>query len=195
MPKVDESARGWELTLSGRFGEAVATRRKVLGLSAIQLWERTVELGYPVTRISISKIENNARVGKLDVAEVLILAVALDIPPALLLFPDYPHGQVELLPGAVTESEQAVRWLAGEEPAPRPEGGRYPTNPGVELVRQAHNRTELAQRSIETFFSVRDAASEEAASELLQAFMDKKDAAERHIEGLSAELWGPPGGG
>jgi transcriptional regulator with XRE-family HTH domain len=195
MPKVNESARGWELTLSGRFGEAVATRRKVLGLSAIQLWERTVELGYPVTRISISKIENNARVGKLDVAEVLILAVALDIPPALLLFPDYPRGQVELLPGAVTESERAVRWLAGEKPAPRPEGGSYPTNPGVELVRHAHTRADLGQKSIETFFSVRDAASEEAANELLQAFMDKKDAAERHIEELSAELWGPPGGG
>ena len=185
MPKVHESAREWELTLSGRFGEAVSRRRKALRLSAIQLWERTVELGYPVTRIAISKIENNARVGKLDVAEVLILARALEIPPALLLFPDYPDGEVEFLPGIDNNSERALRWFTGETPLPPVETPGeeirvQPSNPGVDLVGVVNDRALLVHGAIRGGATLESAYKEAAAG------------FRRDVGHLTQELWSDP---
>jgi transcriptional regulator with XRE-family HTH domain len=113
MPNIDPVAKTWELNLAERIGEAVQARRKALGLTAQQLAERTAELGYPITRVAISKIEGNKRAGKFDVAEWLVLAEALDIPPALLLFPDYPDGTVLGLPGNERKSVAAVWWVSG----------------------------------------------------------------------------------
>jgi transcriptional regulator with XRE-family HTH domain len=81
-----------------RRGAAVKARRNALKLTAVDLAERTKALGYPVNRVAISKIEGNLRAGKLDVAELLVLAVALEIPPALLLLPTFPGGAVDVLP-------------------------------------------------------------------------------------------------
>jgi transcriptional regulator with XRE-family HTH domain len=117
MPNINEAAKAWELELAGRVGKAVQARRKALDLTAVQLSERTRELGYPITRVTITKIETNNRVGKVDVAELLVLAVALEIPPALLLFPDFPDGQVATMPGRETENNVAVKWLSGLVPS------------------------------------------------------------------------------
>jgi transcriptional regulator with XRE-family HTH domain len=97
----------------------VQARRKAMGLTAQQLAERTKDLDYRVTRVAISKIESNKRAGKLDVAELLVLAAALDIPPALLLYPGFPSGVVELLPDDRQASNyDALKWFAGERPLP-----------------------------------------------------------------------------
>lgn len=82
-----------ELTLAQRVGDAVAKRRKALGWTGVQLADRTAELGYPITRVAISKIETNSRAGKFDVAELLVLAEALYIPPVLLLAADFPTAR------------------------------------------------------------------------------------------------------
>src|ERR1700756_3655468 len=95
LPNVDQAAKEWQVELAGRVGAAIQARRKALRLTAQQLAQRTKELGYPVSRVAISKIEGNFRAGKLDVAELFVLAAALEIPPALLLFPDFPDGSVE----------------------------------------------------------------------------------------------------
>lgn len=115
MPKVNPVAKAWDLTLAERAGNAVQKRRKARGWTGVQLAERTAELGYPITRVAISKIEGNSRAGKLDVAELLVLAAALDIPPVLLLAPDFPDGQVETWPGHSVDSRQAVGWFSGRE--------------------------------------------------------------------------------
>jgi transcriptional regulator with XRE-family HTH domain len=135
MPNIDPAAKAWELDLAARVGKAVQKRRNALKLTAQQLAQRTAELGYPVTRVAISKIESNKRAGKLDVAELLVLAAALDIPPVLLLFPDFPDGSVENLPGRDTESRKAVLWFSGQAPSEWVGlRGDYVWNPGEELV-------------------------------------------------------------
>src|SRR6478609_875348 len=135
MPNIDPAAKAWELDLAKRVGQAVQKRRNALNLTAQQLAERTAELGYPITRVAISKIETNKRVGKLDVAELLVLAAALDIPPVLLLFPGFPDGPVESLPGRDTESRKAVLWFSGQVPSEWVGlRGDYTWNPGEELV-------------------------------------------------------------
>jgi transcriptional regulator with XRE-family HTH domain len=130
MPSSDVQAKAWQLELSARVGKAVQRRRKALNLTAQQLAQRTVEIGYPVTRVAISKIESNVRAGKLDVAELLALAAALEIPPSLLLFPGYPDDDAEALPGVERTSVEAVRSISGR-------GG------AVDLVDLVERRTEL----------------------------------------------------
>lgn len=114
MPNIDPRAKAWEQTLSARVGATVQRLRTELGLTAVQLSERTRQLGYPITRVAITKIENNSRAGKLDVAEWLVLAYALDVPPGALLYPDLPDGTVEVLPGWVLPSWVALLSLDGE---------------------------------------------------------------------------------
>jgi transcriptional regulator with XRE-family HTH domain len=136
MPNIDPIAKTWEIDLANRVGRAVQMRRKALKLTAQQLAQRTADLGYPVTRVAISKIEGGLRAGKLDVAEVLVLAAALDMPPILLLFPDFPDGPVENLPGRKpTISRNAALWFSGQVPSENVGlRGDYVWNPGEELV-------------------------------------------------------------
>jgi transcriptional regulator with XRE-family HTH domain len=114
MPHIDQSAKTWEMELSGRIGAAVQARRNALKLTAQQLAERTRALGYLVTRVAISKIETNNRAGKFDVAELLVLAAALDLAPVQLIFPDLVDGPVQVLPNRTVTSANAVAWFAGD---------------------------------------------------------------------------------
>ena len=115
MPKINEAVKAWEMRVAGRVGKAVQKRRKAKGWTGVELAERTAELGYPITRVAISKIERNTREGKLNVAELLVLAEALGIAPVLLLAPDFPDGEVETRPGRSVDSRQAVGWFSGRE--------------------------------------------------------------------------------
>jgi transcriptional regulator with XRE-family HTH domain len=140
LPNIDEVAKKWEVELSRRVGLAVQARRKALGLTAQQLAERTKDFDYHVTRVAISKIEGNLRAGKLDVAELLVLAVALDIPPALLVFPGFPEGSVEVVPGRTADSGSAVKWLGGRSS----DRQVAPDNDGTTLVEAVTERPVLA---------------------------------------------------
>lgn len=139
VPAIDEVAKKWELALAERFGKAVQGRRNALGLSAQQVAERTRTLGYPVTRVAISKIEGNKRSGKIDVAELIVLSLALEIPPVLLLFPDFPEGQVEVAPGKMADSTAALDWFAG-----CPGWQVAADNTGTQLIEAVAQRVELS---------------------------------------------------
>ncbi len=114
MPNVDAGAKGWELGLAGRVGTAVQARRKQLKLTAQQLAERTKNLGYPISRVAISKIEGNMRAGKCDIAELVVLAEALNLPPLRLLFPGEPDQNIEELPGRRASTLDAIIRFVGD---------------------------------------------------------------------------------
>jgi len=125
------------------FGWAVQRRRKALRLTASELSRRTGELGYPITRSTIAKIESNLRLGKIDLAEVLVLAAALDVPPVLLIFPGFAtDADTAVIPGYWATDDDAVRWMSGQSPLPQqrdidtggPTGAPNPPNYGVELI-------------------------------------------------------------
>lgn len=141
MPSIDPRAKGFETELAAMFAQAVSARRRALNLTASEVARRTAELGYPISRGAIAKIESNSRSGKVDVAELLVLSAALDIPPVLLLFPEFPTGRyMAVLPGAAAQGRGAVRWLSGrtsfpQEVAPDSElPTAFPPNDGVKLV-------------------------------------------------------------
>ena len=139
------------------FGWAVSRRRKAVGLTASELARRTVELDYPITRSTIAKIESNLRSGKMDVAEVLVLAAALDVPPMLLIFPQYAtDADTLVLPDYRATEDEAVRWMSGQSPLPQqrnmdteePIGVPNQPNSGVELIQtQALLEEALDQRA------------------------------------------------
>lgn len=200
VPNIDEGGKAYELAIAGPVGAAVQARRKALGMTAVQLAERTKELGYPITRVTITKIETNSRSGKLDVAEWLVLAAALQIPPALLLLPSYPDGDAVLLPGFDAGTERALAWLAGVLPLPptpsRAQSSVPRDNAGTRLVGAVLARNDRERRAFELERQVRDegisARQADAYERLLGA---EREAIARVMADLSrakADLWRNP---
>jgi transcriptional regulator with XRE-family HTH domain len=183
MPSIDEGAKAFELELAGRVGAAVQARRKALKMTAVQLSDRTREIGYPITRGTIAKIESNSRAGKLDVTELLALSIALDTPPALLLFPDYPDGEVEVAPGRQADSQLAIDWLAGNAPL------GTESNEGTKLIDVV-----LRSKTIhhDLLHMERMSQESEASEGWQQVIADKRrqlDAVQHEISQARVELW------
>jgi transcriptional regulator with XRE-family HTH domain len=111
--------------------EVIAVRlkeiRKRRGLSVAKLAERCEELGAPkLNKDVITNIEVIGRRQDVGVTELMVLAKALDVPPALLLVPLDGRTGLQITPDVVMTSWQALFWLAGEsEPADRDERHRW----------------------------------------------------------------------
>ena len=190
MPSIDQGAKRWQNDFAGRVGEAIRDRRKSLRLTAQDLSAKTVDAGYPITRVAISKIESNSRSGKLDVAELVVLAFVLDIPPALLLFPDYPIGSVEVLPGLVAGNETAVDWLAGRVVLqPTDEG-----NAGTSLVRSVLSRNDLEDQLtvVDLDRDITEASGRDPAvhDRIVARLTGRINDTSTAIEAVRARLWG-----
>lgn len=107
-------AKAWALDVAGRVGRTVAAIRRSRDFTALQLATRTAELGYPLTRGTISRIEGNLRAGKLDLAEIVVLSAALEVTPLQLVYPPDPALGVEYLPGVECPSIIAALTFSGE---------------------------------------------------------------------------------
>lgn len=138
----------WDETLVRRIGLAMKRARR--GKSARLLSEDTARLGYRISPEIIAKIDSGHRGAVLNISELLLLAAALDIPPALLLFPGYPDSEVEYLPGRIAASKQAVDWFSG--------AGRMPTgadgepargNTGTDLVAAVVQYSEMSSKYLD----------------------------------------------
>lgn len=142
MQNIDESAESWRTAIAENFGKSVEAARKAAGLTAVELAKRTKEYGHPISRVAVTKIENNKRAGKVDLAEVISLALALGIPPVQLLYPELPDGKVEVWPGVETTSIEALQWFSGHIAAwmiDRNQLTLQSTNTRVQLARQYYN--------------------------------------------------------
>jgi transcriptional regulator with XRE-family HTH domain len=84
-------------------------------MSAQQLADECARLGHPaLQRTVISNMENGRR-RDVSVADVLVLAAALQVAPAALIFPAGYVAEVERLPGRTVAPLEAVDWFAGAE--------------------------------------------------------------------------------
>lgn len=102
----------WQKEMTDRIGRQVQTLRG--NNTALWLSERTEKLGMKVSRSALSELENGKR-KSISLAEFFILAAALDVSPVALLFPEYPDGVVEFLPGIKTSSFEASNWISGDQ--------------------------------------------------------------------------------
>ena len=92
----------WSDQVAIRVAAAVKAQR---GKRSTQwLADETAALGHPVTRASISNLEVGRR-KTVDLAELLVLTAALDVPPALLVFPlGQGSEDIEALPPTPNET-------------------------------------------------------------------------------------------
>lgn len=114
-----EQSTEWAERLAATIAGEVFRYRRNQGMSAQALSDRTTELGMNIPRAVISNLENGRRTS-VSVAELLVLAAALDVPPAALAFPVGYTDTTEALPDAHVPPFEAVRWLAGEEHSTTP---------------------------------------------------------------------------
>jgi transcriptional regulator with XRE-family HTH domain len=103
----------WHRALSARIGKAVADRRKALGMTAQRLSERCKELGAPIHRTTITKIENGRP--RFDLGELLVLAAALNTSPLMLILSGPYNEKVELVPGREIVGFNAAQWISALE--------------------------------------------------------------------------------
>jgi len=122
--------------------------------SARELSEETDGIGYHRSKQVIGKLNSGGR--DLRVAEFLVFAAALDVPPALLLFGGYPDGVVEYLPGRECTSKEAVDWFSGTGRLPAgPDGEPTRGNIGTDLVAAVARRSEMTAKCIDLAAMVR----------------------------------------
>ena len=103
----------WSESLVSRFSAAMRARRKELELSVQDVANRTVELGHPISRSTLSGLENNRNKDRLTLPDALVIAEVLHVPMLYLLFPEQPDGEVELVPGECTTSSLAIDIISG----------------------------------------------------------------------------------
>lgn len=90
-------------------------------LSYPKLAQRCAELGAPqLTAAALSNIETGRRDGdgkrrrEITIDELVVIARALDVAPALLMAPIGYEDTVEVLPGRTVAVLEAYEWLVGE---------------------------------------------------------------------------------
>jgi transcriptional regulator with XRE-family HTH domain len=105
-------------------GTQMERSRREAGLSLAKLADRCRDLGVPIHRIALGKIEAGDRTPTVD--EIAVLAIALNTSPVMLLFgPQLAEGPVEVLPGLRTAAMHALRWFSGMEPITEDSAGAY----------------------------------------------------------------------
>jgi transcriptional regulator with XRE-family HTH domain len=161
----------WQKTTAKRIGEAVAKYRHDLGMTAQQLAERCRELGVPIHRTTITKIENGR--SRFDLAELLILAAALDVPPIALIYPGLPDDMVAIVPGKVGTSWEAYMWATGMAASPVPR--TQSPSKGAQLVDAVRRRWELIRRlpGLQLEMATEDATLREAREYELELVRDE----------------------
>ena len=87
--------------------------------SAQQIANRTKELGYPISRATLSQLENGTRKAP-TVPELLVIAAALDTSPAMLVFGEglVDGDPVDTLPEQNESAISAFYWFAGVDNEP-----------------------------------------------------------------------------
>lgn len=101
---------------SKRVSENIERLRKLRGLSQAQLANKLTKAGRPMLDTAISKIERGTR--RVDVDDLVALALALNVSPAALLMPEAANSQKIALTGEISlASQTAWLWAVGDAPA------------------------------------------------------------------------------
>jgi transcriptional regulator with XRE-family HTH domain len=113
----------WSKAVAVRVAERIRAARDAAGLTVPELAQRCADRGLPIPRSTITNLETGRRTS-VDLAEFLVIADALAVPPISLLFPVGTTASMEVLPGREVSTWAALTWFTGEErlTAAPPEG-------------------------------------------------------------------------
>lgn len=154
-------------------------------MSVLALIGRCAELGMPLDRSVIAKLERGTR-QSLTVAELLVLARALNVPPLLLALPIGTEAQTEVLPGVSVDTWQAAQWFTGHDAFPADvaaiDGDDWSDGSDVEQWRQGAVPVILWRQHAELVERWRQAVQDAAAIRRAAA------ADRRNVEDLQQQL-------
>ncbi|MEU4297443.1 helix-turn-helix transcriptional regulator [Kitasatospora aureofaciens] len=109
-----DEVESWSARITRAVIAEVRRRRKELGMTAQDLADACEELGHPIPRNVIANWESGRRL-TLTVPELLVLAKAVDTPPAELVFPLGGSTEIGCLPGESRDPWTAFSWFTGED--------------------------------------------------------------------------------
>lgn len=135
------------------------------GMNSRQLVARCAELGTPgLTPAMITNIEAGRR--QINVDELLVFALALDVPPITLLAPSRDRPLTVAPSGDTVVSDRAafVSWLSGEHALPGFNADRYEAYAAYELPERVRSSQDVGSR-----------AWQASAARLLQQFSAELD--------------------
>jgi hypothetical protein len=182
VAKDSEAGRQWSEELVRRIGTAMKTARG--SRSAKWLSDRTADLGYRVSPTVIAKLDSGHRGNVLGVAELLALALALDISPTALLYPGPYEQETPFLPDVKVTEMIAAQWFSGIHDAPIPVPGanfhRYRQN--MRPLRDARTLLELRGRKKFLLGMVGDLGDSASDQQALKRFTDELARVDSDIE-------------
>ncbi|WP_405818157.1 helix-turn-helix domain-containing protein [Streptomyces sp. NBC_01390] len=114
----------WPTAFTGRIAQRLRDARKAAGLTMAEVAQGCADRGLPeFTEHSMKNLESGRKTS-ITVADLVVLADVLGVPPVTLLFPLGSSATVEVLPGREVSTWDAVAWFTGESPleGPAPEG-------------------------------------------------------------------------
>lgn len=159
--------------------ERVRQYRKAGELRQEDLADRTGQLGRRLSQATLASFEaGGTRAAKASLADVLVLAAALDVPPPLLFLPLGDDEEVEVAPGLVVHPHIALDWVAGDDdlrsavPWPSVEAWERNALP-IRLFRGLRKR----QDAVHTAEALDDPVRVDRALEALAAWIDAMAAA------------------
>ncbi|MEU6944261.1 helix-turn-helix domain-containing protein [Streptomyces sp. NPDC046316] len=185
----------WSERLALSIAKEVRRHRQAQGLSAQQLSDRCADLGMPVQRSVLANLESGRR-STVTVAEVIVLAAALRIAPAELVFPVGYEEKVEVLPGYERTPLTGLEWFAGQgsvSGTPEPDPGLTPIRAARthgRVVRIMHRKLSDRMRMRGQLVEVSD--RREVLRARLEALREERTSLEAAVHERTDGLWGVP---
>jgi 8-oxo-dGTP pyrophosphatase MutT (NUDIX family)/transcriptional regulator with XRE-family HTH domain len=144
MPPADDAAARVPLGPVGRYViENLEDLRVARRLTYRQLADRLEKLGRPIPTLGLSRIEKGNR--RVDVDDLVALAIALEVSPGALLLPRDPGGteddEVDLTSQLRLSGNAARQWMAGHSPLPGHDAINWPRPAFTWRVRDAELET------------------------------------------------------
>jgi transcriptional regulator with XRE-family HTH domain len=107
------SQSDWPARLTKVIAGEIRRYREERRMSAQQLADRCKQLGMEIPRAVLANLENGRR-ATVSVAELLVLAEVLQVPPLLLVVPLARQELTEILPDIQVPTLEAGRWWRGD---------------------------------------------------------------------------------
>lgn len=114
----------WPTVFTARIAQGMREARKAAGLTMGEVAQGCADRGLTeITEHSVKNLESGRKTS-ITIADFLVLADVLGVPPVALLFPLGSSATVEVLPGREVSTWDALAWFTGEAPSsqPAPEG-------------------------------------------------------------------------
>ncbi|MEV0446152.1 helix-turn-helix transcriptional regulator [Streptomyces spectabilis] len=185
--------RDWPTRLAHRIAGEVRRYRAMRGISAQQLSDLCSDVGMDIPRAVISNLENGRRTS-VTVAEVLVLAAALDVPPLLLVFPVGYQELCEVLPNRQRDTWGGLLWAAGDRDTP---GGSLPIRGDLEnfenasssLYRDFYETVEQVSSYMSRAFEDEARARKSQNEKVRKSLMDSSRLHRMMARDVHSELW------